>query len=376
MTTVGATSSTPRPQPPLTMIAHSEEGGDVIGNEHGFFTVHNAGGINTFTNAGEHVGTSTALANSYHSTVGNCQVFVVNNGDDVPNILVYSRNTIAPQGVVDERSEYFVTLYNGRSFTQIWRQKLYETSGFDQTSCGLKPSWNITEDTRWAVINGMSMTRPGEGAMYIVDTASGSSKVIEQASAAAAGNFIITESYTNDISVLDPSTLAPIRTAAYTNGGSTDYSNLGSIVGNGINTAFDATRVVMTSTTTFSVLDVRTGAVSSSAIDHDGNSYRYAIDAPSNSAYVTTDDGIAALDLATMQQKWSAPARFSSFCGASRDQVLVTTQRQDALLSAKDGSQITYSDELNQCGAIFGDYMVLSTFTDGTSVYQAFGGKP
>lgn len=353
---------------PLSLVDSISNTGGLTGNEKGIFilnSVYSAKSITSYTPTGTQVGKMQFPASGGAPAEVGCTAFGI-EGIEFPNIAILTNTEFPQRGVESGRVEYYVTLYNGKTFDEIWRTKVYEHEGDDTYySCASGALITRTDDTNWMAIKGP------ENATVILDTRTGTTRMLNGQWAAAAGNYLVSESIegTSGITVLDPATLQPVHNEPE---GGTTSSNSWVLSGylDGGGRTLDGRRVLKTDPT-IGILDIATGnVVNGPDLSFGTSTSSWAYSPESEILYLAPGVGMTALDVKTMQPKWQVD-NVESICGASDSQVVVEAKSQIALLDSKDGKQVKYVSNPSNCGAVIGKYMYVDADTT-TDIYQVF----
>lgn len=286
-------------------------------------------------------------------------------GEDFPNIVIATNDQIPARGVEPPRVERFLTLYDGRTFEQIWRTKLSEVNGTEtHYHCTGRPILSTTIDNKWIVTAGTENP-------LILDSATGQARNIDGAdTASAAGNYVATTTFDGisdykPLSVLIPDTLATVRTQ-HRDDALVEWG----IIDRGRNSAIDDRRVLISANRNFGVLDIPTGSVIRSEVRHEPSGTAFAPDV--NTLYTPEERGLTAIDLDTLQTVWHIDVDGDGgVCGGVGDRVVVSVNRQLALLDATTGRQIQYVTTPDSCGTWRGNFLYVEEGSE-TLIYQVF----
>jgi hypothetical protein len=118
------------------------------------------------------------------------------------------------------------------------------------------------------------------------------------------------------------------------------------------------------------VYDLVTGEVKRGTDDSLTSYATTAYDSSTDTFYYAPGKGLVALDLKTMQTKWTND-NVDFICGAGSDRVAVVAINDTAILDGSDGKQVTYAPLNEGCGTVLGKYMYQSD-DDEIQVYQVF----
>ncbi len=277
-----------------------------------------------------------------------------------------------PAGIQPGKVEYFVSVYDGEGMQQIWKKKVFEEEGDSSyVSCNDgEPPMSVTSDGKWIVLPARN------GSSFILDAESGDSRTVESR-AAAAGNYLVaTQDWYEEITTLDPATLAPLyHSSSTTESSSPKVTDILDDFFDGSGRTIDGRRVL--SRDGNNVLDLANGTVSTGPIFHGSLSSQIPVvtEPASNRVYINTftpnsEDyspgfGATAYDLSSNEALWMQP-HIEDICGASPDSVLVRAGSQLAVLSAENGDQISYTAALSSCDPVFGEFMYVSEDDQGT----------
>jgi len=369
-----ARSTPPTKKPLFTRVGQIPEDADLIGNEDGVFAVNNrwdARSVTSYSLTGEIRGTLNYELSAGVAVEAGCTTFLLEH-KPFPRVAMLSNVQKPPTGIQPGKVEYFVSVYDGEDMRQVWKKKVFEEEGDSSyVSCndGELPM-SVTEDGKWIVVptsNGLS---------FILDAETGGNRTVESR-AAAAGNYLVaTQDWYEQITTLDPATLAPLHhSSSTTESSSPKVTDILDDFFDGSGRTIDGRRVL--SRDGNNLLDLANGTASTGPIFHGSLSSRIPVvtESISNRVYINTftpnsEDyspgfGATAYDLSSNEALWMQP-HIEDICGASPDSVLVRAGSQLAVLSAENGEQISHTAALSSCDPVFGEFMYVSDDNQGS----------